>query len=140
MLLSGGVDSSVALALLQQQGFSIRAFYLKIWLEDELAHLNECPWEEDLDYAQRVCQKLGVPLETVSLQVKPFLLVVLSAHLSFVVWLLVNQSLQRRDVIFAGRCVFRSCRSLLFGQLIGMITVIHCILCSSLLSISCLPT
>ena len=46
MLLSGGVDSSVALKLLLQQGYKVRAFYLKIWLEDELAHLNECPWEE----------------------------------------------------------------------------------------------
>ncbi|CAN0572978.1 unnamed protein product, partial [Ectocarpus sp. 12 AP-2014] len=44
MLLSGGVDSSVAMRLLQDQGYEIRAFYLKIWLEDELAHLNECPW------------------------------------------------------------------------------------------------
>jgi tRNA-specific 2-thiouridylase len=46
----------------------VRAFYLKIWLEDEVAHLNECPWEEDLGYAQRVCAQLGVPLETLSLQ------------------------------------------------------------------------
>ena len=46
VLLSGGVDSSVALKLLLQQGYKVRAFYLKIWLEDELAHLNECPWEE----------------------------------------------------------------------------------------------
>lgn len=44
MLLSGGVDSSVALRLLQDQGYRIRAFYLKIWLEDELSHLGECPW------------------------------------------------------------------------------------------------
>lgn len=46
VLLSGGVDSSVALKLLLNQGYKVRAFYLKIWLEDELAHLNECPWEE----------------------------------------------------------------------------------------------
>lgn len=46
MLLSGGVDSSVALKLLLLQGYKVRAFYLKIWLEDELSHLNECPWEE----------------------------------------------------------------------------------------------
>lgn len=44
MLLSGGVDSSVALRLLQDEGYRIRAFYLKIWLEDELSHLGECPW------------------------------------------------------------------------------------------------
>lgn len=41
VLLSGGVDSSVALKLLQLQGYKVRAFYLKIWLEDEVAHLNE---------------------------------------------------------------------------------------------------
>jgi tRNA methyl transferase len=52
VLLSGGVDSSVALKLLLDQGHKVRAFYLKIWLEDEVAHLNECPWEEDLGYAQ----------------------------------------------------------------------------------------
>lgn len=52
LLLSGGVDSSVALRLLLEQGHKVRAYYLKIWLEDELAHLNSCPWEEDLRYAQ----------------------------------------------------------------------------------------
>lgn len=46
----------------------MRAYYLKIWLEDEVAHLNQCPWEEDLEYAQRVCAQLDVPLETLSLQ------------------------------------------------------------------------
>lgn len=68
VLLSGGVDSSVALSLLLQQGYKVKAFYLKIWLEDEIAHLNECPWEEDLQYAQSVCDLLNVTLETVSLQ------------------------------------------------------------------------
>lgn len=52
LLISGGVDSSVALRLLLEQGYKVRAYYLKIWLEDELAHLNSCPWEEDLQYAQ----------------------------------------------------------------------------------------
>lgn len=41
VLLSGGVDSSVALRLVMEQGFKPRCFYLKIWLEDELAHLNK---------------------------------------------------------------------------------------------------
>jgi tRNA-specific 2-thiouridylase len=68
VLLSGGVDSSVALRLLQEQGHKVRAYYLKIWLEDELAHLNQCPWEEDLAYAQSVCDQLHIPLETISLQ------------------------------------------------------------------------
>ncbi len=68
MLLSGGVDSSVALALLAQEGHDITAFYLKIWLEDEMSFLGECPWEEDLSYAQAVCKQLDVPLKIVPFQ------------------------------------------------------------------------
>lgn len=68
VLVSGGVDSSVALQLLKNQGHDVTAFYLKIWLEDELSYLGECPWEEDLSYVKQVCQQLNVPLEVVSLQ------------------------------------------------------------------------
>ena len=68
VLVSGGVDSSVALALLKAQGHELVAYYLKIWLEDELAALGQCPWEEDLSYVQKVCAQLGVPLEILSLQ------------------------------------------------------------------------
>jgi tRNA-specific 2-thiouridylase len=68
MLLSGGVDSSVALSLLKQQGYNVTAFYLKIWLEDELAFLGDCPWENDLAYARAVCEKLDIPLKIVPLQ------------------------------------------------------------------------
>ena len=68
VLVSGGVDSSVALNLLKAQGYDVTAFYIKIWLEDELAYLGDCPWQEDLDYAKKVCDKLSVPLEVVSLQ------------------------------------------------------------------------
>ena len=68
-LLSGGVDSSVALWSLKEQGHeTIRAYYLKIWLEDELSYLGNCPWEEDLEYARAVCEQAGVPLEVVPLQ------------------------------------------------------------------------
>ena len=69
VLVSGGVDSSVALQLLKESGqYDITAFYLKIWLEDEFQFLGECPWEEDLKYARQVCEQAGVPLEVVSLQ------------------------------------------------------------------------
>lgn len=69
VLVSGGVDSSVALARLVAEGrHELTAFYLKIWLEDELAILGECPWEEDLRHARAVCETLGVPLEVVPLQ------------------------------------------------------------------------
>ena len=69
VLISGGVDSSVALRLVKQAGHrDIAAFYLKIWLEDELAYLGNCPWDEDLKYARSVCEQAGVPLNVISLQ------------------------------------------------------------------------
>jgi len=68
VLVSGGVDSSVALRLLKDQGHDVTAFYLKIWLEDELSYLGDCPWEEDLSFVKQVCEQLNVPLEVVSLQ------------------------------------------------------------------------
>jgi tRNA (5-methylaminomethyl-2-thiouridylate)-methyltransferase len=71
LLLSGGVDSSVALHLLKGLGHDVTAFYLKVWLEDELSYLGECPWEEDLAFAREVAARAGVPLEVRSLQ-KPY--------------------------------------------------------------------
>ena len=68
LLLSGGVDSSVALVRLQEAGARVTAFYLKVWLEEELAGLGDCPWQEDLEYARAVCRRRGVPLHVVSVQ------------------------------------------------------------------------
>src|SRR5947207_13501017 len=69
VLISGGVDSSVALRLVKQAGHrDMAAYYLKIWLEDELAYLGNCPWEDDLTYARAVCEQAGVPLTVLSLQ------------------------------------------------------------------------
>lgn len=69
VLLSGGVDSSVALHLAKETGASsITAFYLKIWLQEELAFLGDCPWEDDLKFAREVCEQAGVPLRVVALQ------------------------------------------------------------------------
>lgn len=68
VLVSGGVDSTVALRLLQEQGHEVTAFYLKIWLEDELAYLGDCPWEQDLAFVRSVCQQAQVSLEVLSLQ------------------------------------------------------------------------
>jgi len=73
VLLSGGVDSSVALWKLKEAGYKdITAYYLKIWLEDELSYLGSCPWEEDLSYARDVCRQADVPLEVVPLQMEYF--------------------------------------------------------------------
>ncbi len=68
VLTSGGVDSSVALRLLKDQGHAVTAFYLKIWLEGEFKHLGECPWEEDLSFVRAICEREKIPLEVVSMQ------------------------------------------------------------------------
>ncbi|MFW5694488.1 MAG: tRNA 2-thiouridine(34) synthase MnmA [Alkalispirochaeta sp.] len=69
VLVSGGVDSAVALHTIASRADGpVRAYYLKIWLEDELSFLGQCPWEEDLRYARDVCAAAGVPLEVVPLQ------------------------------------------------------------------------
>ena len=68
LLLSGGVDSSVAFRLLLQQGYDVVPFYLKIWLEDELAHLGECPWEDDVQSCRDVCDQVNIDLQIISLQ------------------------------------------------------------------------
>ncbi|WP_337866724.1 tRNA 2-thiouridine(34) synthase MnmA [Ignavibacterium sp.] len=68
VLLSGGVDSSVALRLLKDEGHDVTAFYLKIWLQDEFSFLGDCPWEEDLEFARAVCEQANVPLEILPLQ------------------------------------------------------------------------
>ncbi|CDP04153.1 unnamed protein product [Coffea canephora] len=68
VLLSGGVDSSVALRLLHLAGHSCTAFYLKIWFHEEFENFwSECPWEDDLKYAKAVCAQVDVPLEVVHL-------------------------------------------------------------------------
>lgn len=68
VLVSGGVDSSVALRLLKEEGHDLTAFYLKIWLQDEFSFLGDCPWEEDLEYVRAVCSQINVPLIVLNLQ------------------------------------------------------------------------
>ncbi|KAH9741296.1 hypothetical protein KPL70_002581 [Citrus sinensis] len=59
VLLSGGVDSSVALRLLHSAGHSCTAFYLKIWFQEDFENFwTECPWEEDMKYAKAVCDQV----------------------------------------------------------------------------------
>ncbi|XP_058073616.1 uncharacterized protein LOC131222525 isoform X1 [Magnolia sinica] len=68
VLLSGGVDSSVALRLLHAAGHSCTAFYLKIWFQEDFENFwSACPWDEDLKYAKEVCDQIQVPLEVVHL-------------------------------------------------------------------------
>ncbi|ONL94153.1 transferase [Zea mays] len=83
VLVSGGVDSSVALRLLHAAGHRCTAFYLKIWFQEDFRNFwSECPWDEDLKYAQAVCDKIDVPLEVVHLSDEYWNHVVSKLHLS----------------------------------------------------------
>ncbi len=62
--LSGGVDSAVAAWLLCEQGHTVRAIFMKNWEEDD--SVSYCGAAEDLADAERVCERLGIPLRTVN--------------------------------------------------------------------------
>jgi len=65
--LSGGVDSSVAAYLLQQQGYEVIGLFMKNWLDDSVTISNECPWLEDSNDAMLVAEKLNIPFQVVDL-------------------------------------------------------------------------
>ncbi len=64
--MSGGVDSSVAAALLQQQGYDVTGVYMKNWTQDLPGMV--CPWADDLADAKRVAVQLGVPFKVFDFQ------------------------------------------------------------------------
>ncbi len=65
VLLSGGVDSSVVVHLLCEQGFRPSLFYIKIGRED--ADFMDCSMEEDWEIASAIARRYGLPLEMVDL-------------------------------------------------------------------------
>ena len=64
--MSGGVDSSVAAALCQQQGFDCIGIFMKNWSDPTTAGDSGCPWEEDQWDVRRVCHLLNIPFYTIS--------------------------------------------------------------------------
>ena len=64
--MSGGVDSSVAAALLVEQGHEVTGVYMKNWSED-LPGMH-CPWAEDVADAKRVAVGLGIDFRVFDFQ------------------------------------------------------------------------
>lgn len=65
-LLSGGVDSSVAVALLVEQGIRPDLWYIQIGPDRDMTDFT-CTIEEDLEMAQAVAHKYGLPLQVIDL-------------------------------------------------------------------------
>lgn len=60
--MSGGVDSSVAAALLIDQGYDVSGAFMKNW-SIEMEGVNYQPWEKEAEDAAKVCQYLKIPFE-----------------------------------------------------------------------------
>jgi tRNA-specific 2-thiouridylase len=61
--LSGGVDSAVSAALLQDAGHAVEALFMANWAEDEDGY---CTAAADFQDARRVCEELAIPLHRAS--------------------------------------------------------------------------
>ena len=61
--MSGGVDSSVAAALLVERGYDVIGMMMRLWSEETVeggAH-NRCCTPEQLNDARRIADKIGIP-------------------------------------------------------------------------------
>ena len=63
-LISGGVDSAVAVHRLVEQGHDVHLFYIRIGLDNGE---GDCSAEEDIEMCRLIAHRYGLPLEVVSL-------------------------------------------------------------------------
>lgn len=69
VMLSGGVDSSVAAAMLVDEGYDVTGVFMKCWSMDQITkmklpvELYDCSWEDDVRDAELVAKKLKIPFE-----------------------------------------------------------------------------
>ena len=72
--MSGGVDSSVAAALLRRQGYDVVGLMLRLWAEPENGdgpHHNRCCSPDAMAQARRVAEMLDIPFYAIDAQ-SPF--------------------------------------------------------------------
>ncbi len=65
--MSGGVDSSVAAYLLQQQGYEVIGLFMRNWNDASVTLEDECPWIDDSRDAMLVAEQLGIPFQVLDL-------------------------------------------------------------------------
>lgn len=68
--MSGGVDSSVAAALLVEQGYRVIGMMLRLWSEEGKEDQNRCCTPDAMALARRVAAKLGIPFYAVDVREK----------------------------------------------------------------------
>lgn len=66
--MSGGVDSSVAAALLLEQGYEVIGLMLRLWSEAGKEGSNRCCTPDAMGQARRVAWQLGIPFYAVDAQ------------------------------------------------------------------------
>jgi len=69
--MSGGVDSSVAAALLKEQGHEVSGMMLRLWSQPGKESENACCTLESVSLAEQVARQLGIPFRTVDAK-QPF--------------------------------------------------------------------
>ncbi len=65
--LSGGVDSSVAAYILKQQGYDVIGLFMQNWHDTEGTLAGDCPWHDDLTFAELVAKRLDIPFRYIDL-------------------------------------------------------------------------
>ncbi|MCL4270294.1 MAG: tRNA 2-thiouridine(34) synthase MnmA, partial [Anaerolineales bacterium] len=63
--MSGGVDSSVAAALLKEQGYDVTGMMMRLWSEPGKEDSNRCCTPDSMAQARRVAAKLDIPFYVV---------------------------------------------------------------------------
>lgn len=66
--MSGGVDSSVAAALLQQEGYEVIGMMMRLWSEPGRAAYNRCCTPAAMNIARQVAGQLGIPFYAINAQ------------------------------------------------------------------------